>query len=499
MERTGRPRRSDSVGVQEQIVAACVRYESAWRSGGAVDIEAFLANVPETVRSGLRRELAALDEELRGADAEDRLPGTGPGVCAPGFRLDAAHHAPVAGERVNYFGDYEILGELGRGGMGVVYKARQVSVNRLVALKLLRWGHDVGDDQLVRFRNEAEAVAALDHPHVVPILEVGRHEGQPYFTMKLLGGGSIAQRLPGYSSDPRAAAALIVPVAEAVYHAHRRGILHRDLKPANILLDEQGRPYVGDFGLAKRLEGDGGLTLSQEILGTPAFMASEQADRNLGPVTTATDVYGLGAILYAMLTGRPVFRAETLMETLRLVRDATPVPPSRLNPRVARDLETICLKCLQKDPADRYGSAEAVVDDLNRYLAGEPIAARSVGAATRLWMWCRRRPAQAALGLTLTLALAATSLTAAVAARQAELRRFAARDAATQTYYARLNQVAARRHDPRAGWSWQATEALAEAARLETSARSLPELKTEAAACLTAFDIRPVGARSTRD
>jgi WD40 repeat protein len=504
MERGGQGHGSDLLKVQERVVAACERYESAWRSGAAMDIEAFLSDVPEPERSNLRRELAALDEELRGACAEGRLLGNVPGGPVPGLRFDPAHHRPafaprvlVAGERIGYFGDYEILVELGRGGMGVVYKARQVSVNRLVALKLVKWGHDLDDDRLLRFRNETEAVAALDHPNVVPIFEVGQHEGQPYFTMKFLGGGSVAHRLHSYASDPRTAAALIIPVAEAVYHAHCRGILHRDLKPANILLDEQGRPYVGDFGLAKRLESDDELTLSQEVLGTPAFMASEQADRNLGPVTTATDVYGLGAVLYAMLTGRPAFRGETVLETLRMVREASPLPPSRLNPRVARDLETICLKCLHKQPVDRYGSAEAVALDLKRYLAGEPIAARSVGVATRFGMWCRRRPAQAALALTLSLGLAATSVAATVAAHQAELRSLAAREAATQTYYARLSQTAARRHEPRAGWSWLAINALAEAARLETPARSLPELKSEAAACLTAFDIRPVGVIDT--
>ena len=257
--------------------------------------------------------------------------------------------------------------------MGVVYKARQVSVNRLVALKLLRWGHNIGDDQLMRFRNETEAVAALDHPHVVPILEVGRHEGQPYFTMKLLGGGSIAQRLPGYSCDPRAAAALIVPVAEAVYHAHRRGILHRDLqsRPTSCSTSKtrpaRRRLRAGEAaGRGRRAD-----PLARDHRNACVHGAPSKADRNLrARHHRHRRLRPRGHPLRPVDRSPGVPGRDGLMETLRLVREATPVPPSRLNPRVAlATLETICLKCLQKDPADRYGSAEAVVVDLNRYLS----------------------------------------------------------------------------------------------------------------------------------
>src|SRR5262245_26720734 len=301
------------------------------------------------------------------------------------------------GTQVRYFGDYELKRVLGRGGMGVVYQAKQLSLNRPVALKMLRAGDLAGGDELRRFQVEAEAVATLDDPHIVPVYEVGEHHGRRYFSMKLIPGGSLAGRLADYAAEPKAAARLMAVVARAVHHAHQRGILHRDLKPANILIDDEGRPHVTDFGLAKRVEAGDELTLSGAIMGTPGYMAPEQASGRRSAITTAADVYGLGAILYAMLTGRPPFQADSVLETLDQVRDQPPEPPSQLNRRVGRDLETICLKCLEKDPRRRYDSAAAVAADLERYLAGEPILARRTGLVERAAKWARRRPAIAAL------------------------------------------------------------------------------------------------------
>jgi serine/threonine-protein kinase len=297
------------------------------------------------------------------------------------------------GALVRYFGDFELLNVLGRGGMGIVYKARQLSLNRLVALKMLQAGTSATEDDLRRFQNEAEAIAMLDHPHIVPILEVGQHEGQRYFSMKLIGGPDLGQKLGQFTTDLKAAARLVKTVAEAVHHAHQRGILHRDLKPGNVLLDERGEPHVTDFGLAKRVRVDSDLTLSGAILGTPAYMAPEQGSGNRRMVTTATDVYGLGAILYALVTGRAPFRGDSPAETLEQVRGRTPELPSKLNTRIPRDLEVVVLKCLEKEPERRYSSAAALADDLRRHLDGEPILARPTGLAIRAWMWCKRNPA----------------------------------------------------------------------------------------------------------
>jgi WD40 repeat protein len=289
--------------------------------------------------------------------------------------------------------------------MGVVYRARQVSLNRPVALKMVRAGLLAGDDALRRFRNEAEAVASLDHPGIVPVYEVGEHEGQSYFSMKLVEGGSTVPLLERYRDDPEAAARLVAEVAEAVAHAHARGILHRDLKPANILVDAEGHAHVTDFGLAKRVGDDIEMTASGAVLGTPAYMSPEQAAGRRGSITTATDVYGLGAVLYALLAGRSPFGGESLVETLEAVRHAPPEPPSRLNAAAPRDLETICLKCLEKDPRRRYPTALALADDLRAWLDARPIAARRVGPAERVWLWCRRKPAIAALTASVLVAV----------------------------------------------------------------------------------------------
>jgi WD40 repeat protein/tetratricopeptide (TPR) repeat protein len=301
------------------------------------------------------------------------------------------------GTRVRYFGDFELLEELGRGGMGVVFRARQISLNRPVAIKMIA-AADLADlDELRRFQNEAEAIAGLDHPHIVPIYEVGEYQGDQYFSMKLMERGSLSQHVKTPADDVRAAARMVAAVARAVHHAHQRGILHRDLKPANILLDAEGQPHVADFGLAKRIAADSGLTRTGAIMGTPSYMSPEQASGRRAAVTTASDVYGLGAILYALLAGRPPFQGYTVLETLEKLRELAPDLPRRLNSRVSRDLETICLKCLEKEPRRRYGSAEAMAEDLERFVAGQPIQARRTTAVERVVKWARRRPAIAGL------------------------------------------------------------------------------------------------------
>jgi serine/threonine protein kinase/Tfp pilus assembly protein PilF len=293
------------------------------------------------------------------------------------------------------FGDYELIEEIGRGGMGVVYKARQKSPNRLVALKMLRSADLASKSDVQRFRMEAEAAASLDHPNIVPIYEVGEQDGRLYFSMKLIEHGSLSRQLERFTADLRAAAKLVAVIAQAVHHAHQHGVLHRDLKPANILLDGEARPYVADFGLAKQTHREGSLTDTGAILGSPGYMAPEQIAGQKGSITTASDVYGLGGVLYALLAGRAPFEGTSILEIVDCVRGREPAPPANINHRVDRDLETICLKCLEKEPARRYASAEAVTEDLQRWLDGKPIQARPVRTFARLWRWCRRNPLSA--------------------------------------------------------------------------------------------------------
>ena len=324
-------------------------------------------------------------------------------------------HASSTPERIRYVGDYELLEEIAHGGMGVVYRARQVSLNRPVALKMIRLGEFANETEVARFRAEAEAAARLDHPNIVPIYEVGEHEGRHYFSMKLLEGGALSGRISNPQSQirNREIAVLVATAARAVHYAHQRGIIHRDLKPGNILLDARRQPHVTDFGLAKRIETDSSMTTSGAIVGTPSYIAPEQA-AGAKVLTTAADVYSLGAIIYELLAGRPPFVGATVMATLQKVMSEEPVPPSMVRgsrrkeahvdsemdhsllamaaTRVDRDLETICLKCLEKDPARRYGSAEALAEDLERWLAHEPIRARTATPIERIFKWTRRNP-----------------------------------------------------------------------------------------------------------
>ncbi len=292
---------------------------------------------------------------------------------------------------------YQILGELGRGGMGVVYRAYQTALKRTVALKMVLAGSNARAEDLLRFRTEAEAVARLQHPNIVQVYEVGEADGLPFLSLEYCAGGTLAQLGEGVPRPPLEAARLVEQLARAIHVAHRQGIVHRDLKPGNVLLTTEGVPKISDFGLAKVVDAASGLTHAEMVLGTPSYMAPEQAGGPPSAVGPAADVYALGAILYDLLTGRPPFTGPSGLETLELVRTQEPLPPSRLNAAITRDLETVCLKCLEKDPARRYPTAEELADELGRFQSGEPVRARPLGRLGRAWRWCRRRPGTTAL------------------------------------------------------------------------------------------------------
>ncbi|RYD36766.1 MAG: hypothetical protein EOP86_05100, partial [Verrucomicrobiaceae bacterium] len=335
----------------------------------------------------LKLALDPLPEDLPGLEGHDRAPA-GPGK----------------GRR---FGDYELLNEIARGGMGVVYKAHQVSLNRIVALKMILAGDFSSPAVVERFKTEAEAAARMEHPGIVPIHEIGAHDGQHYFSMRFLEGGTLTQALTSRKFSLRESAELLMAVAEAVHHAHQHGILHRDLKPGNILLDAGGAPLVADFGLAKLLEHESGLTISAAVMGSPAYMAPEQAAGRNRQLTTAADIYSLGAVLYEMLTGSAPFLGATAAETMRRMMESDPDRSPLRKAGADRDLETVCLKCLEKDPARRYGSAEGLARDLERWLGSEPIHARRTTVAGRVLKWSRRKPVVASLAASiLVVALA---------------------------------------------------------------------------------------------
>jgi tetratricopeptide (TPR) repeat protein/tRNA A-37 threonylcarbamoyl transferase component Bud32 len=366
------------------------------------------------------------------------------GDCAVTVRAAVSDTATGEGRASPGLPGYELLGELGRGGMGVVYKARQASLNRIVALKMLLGGAYADPEQHRRLQIEAEAVARLRHPNIVQIFEVGEYDGRPYLVLEYVEGGSLDAQLHGTPQNPRVAAALTETLARAVHAAHQQGVVHRDLKPANVLLqiDQQQSaignlqsaiPKVSDFGLAKQLDAGPGRTPSEAIVGTPSYMAPEQASGKTRLVGPAADVYALGAILYEMLTGRPPFRGETPLDTLQQVVVDDPVPPRDLQPKVPTDLATVCLKCLQKDPNRRYGSAGELADDLHHFLAGEPIKARPVGPAARFYRWCRRKPALAGLLALLVVGTAVSTwqaVRATLAERERDRQRLAAEEEA---------------------------------------------------------------------
>lgn len=307
----------------------------------------------------------------------------------------------------DFYSEYELLGEIGRGGMGVIYKAHQASLNRIVALKVIHSADQSGPAARRRFQAEVEVAARLNHPNIVPIFDTGEMDGCPCFSMEFFPAGTLATRMNEFATRPEEGARLLVKVARAVSFAHRRGVLHRDLKPANILLDEAGEPHVGDFGLAKLLDSDGDLTRSGAVIGSPNYMSPEQAAGKSASLTVATDIYSLGVMLYQMLTGRTPFMADTVLETMRQVVEQEPRRPGTIVARVNRDLENICLKCLEKDPARRYRSAEELADDLERWLRHEPIQARPISDWERVCKWVRRHPTRAAMIALLAVVLGA--------------------------------------------------------------------------------------------
>ncbi len=345
-----------------------------------------------------------------GAPISSRLLGGLCGKCLGrlGFLSSAEEETSDSSDRApkpHRFGRYELLEEIGRGGMGVVYKARQLGLGRMVAVKMILHGPFSSEQFVQRFQLEAQAAAALHHPNIVAIYEVGQQDGQHYFSMEYLEGQSLADLAQEKPVSPKQAADYLKTVAQAMHYAHEQGVLHRDLKPSNVLIDMWNEPRILDFGLAKLLETDTQLTISGQTLGSPNYMAPEQAGGKPDGVGAQADIYSLGAILYYLLTGVPPFRAETLQEVLTQLQSVEPVAPHRLNPGVPVDLQTICLKCLHKEPARRYATARLLAEDLARFLANEPILARPASAAQKGFLWCRRHPIPAVLSGLLIAAL----------------------------------------------------------------------------------------------
>ncbi len=455
-----------NLSISDQIDIACDEFERSWNGAAPKSIEEFLPlDLADSHRRELFRELLLLEYDLRRQgglslpvessflqrfpeyaveiadifrNAETLIPSRGQhgrslnaGVVSedrtlpprqeasavndeegtlPPKKGNAGRYNEDAGEmsspstKVRYFGDYELLSEIARGGMGVVYKARQTNLNRVVALKMILAGQLASGEEVQRFRTEAEAAANLDHPGIVPIYEIGEHDGQHYFSMGYVDGCSLADRVRNGPLPPKEAAELTKKIAEAIAFAHSRNVIHRDLKPANVLLDKNGEPKVTDFGLARKTDTDSGMTRTGAVMGTPSYMPPEQAAGRTSEVGPLSDVYSIGAILYCLLTGRPPFQAANPLDTLMQVLEREPVSVSTINPEIQRDLETICHKCLQKESAKRYASAQELADDLGRWLRGEPIQARAVSNTERAYRWVRRNPVVS--GLTALTAMA---------------------------------------------------------------------------------------------
>src|SRR5437764_1303739 len=362
------------------------------------------SDAPEGLCTGcvLESALGMSSEALAGvADAANEN-------LAAGHVGPASKKAAQVAELLGELGDYELLEEVGRGGQGVVFRARQKSLNRTVALKVISLGQWASKAHLKRFRLEAEAAARLEHPGIVPIHEVGERDGSCYFSMKFVEGGQLDEVARREPIPIRRAVELIAKVARTVHYAHEHGILHRDIKPGNILLDAKREPHLTDFGLARLVESESTVTHTLDVLGTPSYMAPEHAVGNNAAVSSATDVYGIGAVLYQLLTGHPPFAGGTTYETIKLLENTEPRQPRLLNPKIDRDLSTICLKCLEKDPKRRYPSALALAEDLERWLKHEPIRARRTGVFARGTKWVRRNPSSALFAASLVALAAAT-------------------------------------------------------------------------------------------
>jgi eukaryotic-like serine/threonine-protein kinase len=501
-----------------QIDDLCCRFEAQWREAGDPErrprIEAFLDSVPELARSALLGELVSVEIELRQLEGEhpgpDEYAGRFPmlppqsigvgGGPAHSTRTGQSHQPNIPG--------YQILEELGRGGMAVVHKARHTQLRRVVALKMIIAGEHAGPEALERFRVEAEVIARLQHPHIIQIHEIGAGNGFSFISLEFCPGGSLDKKLKDKPLPPRQASEMVEKLARAMSAVHEKGILHRDLKPANVLLGEDGEPRITDFGLAKNTDpgadrqGAGSnLTHTNTIIGTPSYMAPEQALGASKLVGPAADVYSLGAILYDCLTGRPPFQGASILETLDQVRTLSPVSPRHLNPNITGDLDTICLKCLRKEPVKRYASAGELADDVRRFLDGKPIQARPVSLLERSWKWVKRHPAET--GLLAAVALLLTALTVGTLIKNAELSKALTRsdealkasDEANNQAKARLweslrDRSRAMRMSRAPGQRVDSLRSIREARELPTpSGHSLAELQTEAIAALALPDI----------
>jgi len=520
------------------------RYQDVIDSGRSVNLDEFCSECPE-LRGDFEKRVARLRKVGRLLN-DPPLPATAHVEIQPEISLSddktwvsqgTGYVPPV---EIPAPPGYQVLAPLGEGGMGVVYKARQVGLDRLVALKMILAGTRARAVDLDRFRNEAQAIAALRHPNIVQVFEIGEFREQPFFSIEFCAGGTLAKAVNGEPQSPVAAAGIAEVLARAMHYAHSRGIVHRDLKPGNVLLSAEPAPpshapstiqadaasvavaqaalrppyaalKITDFGLAKRVDDDSGRTQDGSVMGTPAYMAPEQAFGATKDISSATDIHALGAILYELLTGRPPFKGSTVHDTLELVRHRDPVPVRTLQPQVPGDLETICLKCLQKDPKKRYASALALADDLRRFLDQRPIQARPVGQITQAWRWIKREPRTAALVAAMViLCVAIPSMLVAYSVRlgsaeelveqhrlgmlAAQRARNAANEAGeTSRYHAAVSEAARLRTERQPGWTWQSKAQVETAAGTITPVRELGALRSELAAAVAAIDLRPIG------